>query len=825
MRLKKIILIRFKRFNLSNIQQFTYTPDSQEQVILGSNGSGKSSLLRAIMAMVPNGNDFRKGGGQEHHFEHNGSNFSLISVYNVKAGHHQFIMDGVDLNDGNTQATQKELVARYTGLTAELVDLITGRVKLSSMPASKRREWMMRISGTDFDLALKLFETFRVKARDMDGTVRYLLESTHNLADEIRSMEEDYRDTDAEISELKELTQAVNQALNGRLAVTNSESVVAKMMTAWQTIQQRSQTIVAETMIRSPKFGGRTKAEVELELVRLRDRMMQARGECDTHEKALEGIQSLIKHVGRESLDDPSQLTTRIAGIEEELAGILAQGPLYECGSDTPDGLLAVAQGIQSQLGELCSTIPSNTNNTFTRGDHQARVARYTQLSQWCIETQNVISKLEASLEHATHTQDTDCPKCQHTFKPGWPEQLLRDTEATLAKRRDQIEIARKEMEELSTLIGEFDDYSRKLGDLGRIRESSKALSGFWNMVTERGYVRSNPAMIPVALADVVRQLIDTGHAQRISHDLKDLQGRLELIKNSGDPKFLLQRADMLEGELHAGQEEIREALKQIAITSEEVYHLEMLDKLIEEMDQACADFEQYKAEVEVALKEEHLDTLRDKAITRLGILHGQTQRYRDLVARHENGKSELIDVEAKFASFKLIAKSLSPTHGIVAEVTKGFIHHFVEMMNDHIAMVWSYPMEIRAVLEEGATLTCKFPISINGEDDNEGDVADGSTGQVSMIDFAFKLVVMDMLGLHDYPLLADEFGKDFDDEHRERLVSYIKSLMDQGRFSQLFMVSHYSSVYGSFNGAEFVVLNDQNITRPVDCNRNVEIS
>ena len=54
MRLKKLILSGYKRFGLSKIQKLTYTPDSIEQVILGSNGSGKSSLLSEIMNLVPN---------------------------------------------------------------------------------------------------------------------------------------------------------------------------------------------------------------------------------------------------------------------------------------------------------------------------------------------------------------------------------------------------------------------------------------------------------------------------------------------------------------------------------------------------------------------------------------------------------------------------------------------------------------------------------------------------------------------------------------------------------------------------------------------------
>lgn len=826
MRLNKMIVTGYKSFDLAKIQRFEYSPHSQEQVILGSNGAGKSSLLRLILWLVPNGNRFHPGGGVEYFFDHNDQPFHLVSVYKVKAGHHSFTMNGVQLNDGNTQATQKELVEKYVGLTPEIVDILTGQVRLSKMSPAKRREWMMRISGTDFEFVLGLFEQFRVKARDLQGTMKYLMENTHNMADEIRSLEDDYKDTDSEVTELKQLGLELNQALNGRMSVADSSVLVKRMQTAYQTIHQRSQTIVAETVIRrGGQYGGKSKEQVDLEITQLRNRMLQTRGECDTHEKALEGIQSLIKHVGRESLDDPSQLTTRISQIEEELSGILAQGALYECGESSPEGLLTVAQGIQQPLAELCVQIPSNEGNIYTRGLHNERVERHLRLSQWCIEQNNLISKMEATLEHATHTPDTDCPKCQFTFKPGWPADLVRDTENGLAARRSKVEEATRQMEELQVHIDEFDGYSRKLGELANIRSSSKVLERFWNLVSDRGYVKTNPAMIPVALADTIRRLLDTAYAQRITAELNDLKSRLELIKNSGDPKFLLQRADLLEGELHDKYEAINKAIVEIAELSEEYQHLEKLDGLLGEMFAACEQFNQLRTQVEDALRDEHLDKVRGKVMTRLGVLHQTTQRYRDLQARYENTREELIDVESKYNAYKLLAKALSPTHGIVAEITKDFIRHFCSMINEHIEMVWTYPMELDAVLEEGATLNVKLPIIVNNEPNPDGDVADGSTGQVSMIDWVFKLVVMELSGLHDYPLLADEFGKDFDDEHRERLVSYIQALMEQGRFSQLFMVSHYASVYGSFNQAEFVVLDDRNITRPVDANIHVEIS
>lgn len=826
MRPKKIVLNGFGRFGLSNIQRFTYTPQALEQVILGSNGSGKSSLLAVIMNLVPNGRDFAKtkGGGMEYHFEHEGHQFELISTYNVRAGKHQFIMDGVDLNDGGTQATQKELVAKHTGLTQDLVDLATGKIRFSRMNPMQRRDWMMRISGTDFTYALKLHEHFKDKTTELKGAISYLLENTHKMVGEIESLEEDYKTKDDEISQLKQIVEESSRLMAGRGRQATSEAILARMAEVYKCIRQRSDTILAETIRRSARMNNKTADMLENELIELRDRMSQTRGECNEHERALEGIQSLIKHVGRDVLGNPSGLELQIKTAEEEIAHLLSLGATYECNGESPERLLAIAESIQEGLSELCVTIPSNQAGQYTRSGHQAATERYKQLSQQVIEHNNIISKMEAQLDHAEHTPDTNCPKCQFSFKPGWDPALLQQTKDKLAGMRGSVESMRGEMAELEVVINEFNEYSRKLSELARIREGSKLLKGFWDGISEEQLVRTWPAQIPTRLSTAIVSLTNMVRVQRLSRDLADLKSRLELINNSGDPKFLLERADMLEAKLFEKSRLVRSMVSEVGEISEEIYHIEKLNRLTAEMEESLAEFQMLQDKVSTSLEEDCLDQLKDRCLSRLGVLHQQTQRYRDLVSRYKNNREQIEEAEAKFAGNKLLAEALSPTKGIVAETIKGFIHHFLSLLNEHISMVWTYEMVVGAVLEEGAVLNCKFPISVGGEDAGADDVEDGSTGQVSMIDFAFKLVVFELLGMNDYPLLADEFGKDFDDEHRERLVTYIKSLMEQNRFSQLFMVSHYASVYSAFNNAEFVVLDDRNITRPGIYNEQVEI-
>ena len=62
----KIILNNYNRFFLNNITRIEYTPKMKLQLILGSNGSGKSSLISELNPLPINKNDFQEDGYKEY---------------------------------------------------------------------------------------------------------------------------------------------------------------------------------------------------------------------------------------------------------------------------------------------------------------------------------------------------------------------------------------------------------------------------------------------------------------------------------------------------------------------------------------------------------------------------------------------------------------------------------------------------------------------------------------------------------------------------------------------------------------------------------------
>ena len=87
-----------KRFTLSNISEIEAHFKSNVQVIVGSNGSGKSSFMQELCPIPSVRTDYLPGGRKELHIEHEGHLFIVGSDFGNRTSPHSFIMDDEQLS-------------------------------------------------------------------------------------------------------------------------------------------------------------------------------------------------------------------------------------------------------------------------------------------------------------------------------------------------------------------------------------------------------------------------------------------------------------------------------------------------------------------------------------------------------------------------------------------------------------------------------------------------------------------------------------------------------------------------------------------------------
>ena len=106
MRIIRLELRGYIRLGVCNIDHLIYTPESNYQLILGTNGSGKSSLIYELSPLPAHHSQYTKDGLKHITIEHRGATYQLISDF--KTGKHSFSIDGDEnLNRGGTQQVQR----------------------------------------------------------------------------------------------------------------------------------------------------------------------------------------------------------------------------------------------------------------------------------------------------------------------------------------------------------------------------------------------------------------------------------------------------------------------------------------------------------------------------------------------------------------------------------------------------------------------------------------------------------------------------------------------------------------------------------------------
>src|SRR5690606_18331551 len=99
MKILELELHLYKRLALNNIRYFKLELKEIVQLILGTNASGKSSILYELSPLPANHKNYHKGGKKRILISHLGKTYELISDF-ANGQDHYFIVDGENLNPG-----------------------------------------------------------------------------------------------------------------------------------------------------------------------------------------------------------------------------------------------------------------------------------------------------------------------------------------------------------------------------------------------------------------------------------------------------------------------------------------------------------------------------------------------------------------------------------------------------------------------------------------------------------------------------------------------------------------------------------------------------
>ena len=816
----------FRPFKLGVFDKITFEPTSTEQVVLGSNGSGKSSLLKEVYSIVPNGKLFKTGIGRKVHLARVGSQFiRTTSVFKTKAGHYNFEIskDGetwTECNESGLQSEQRLLVKKYFNLDDDLIALMTDSVTLTKMDAKERRQWMMRICGTDFSYINKLHEHFKRRHSDFRGTVRVLTDSLANTVKDFEMMVTTSEDYATETNVLEEIVQVTSQGIEKIGGETVDLTQLRKQLSiVANEISEQSTSLLKLAKLKQGDFYYLSRDEVANKSKLSEAKHNELQGKRTAIEERLREVQAAIDSIGRENLAHPSNVDEQISNISDQLKN-LPKVAGEEFDSDRWVSLVKSAEIAQGRLQGPLSGLPVGVDRKVLIGEYNLAKTKLEKLIPYQTKCTTNHQAAISRLDHWEHVDKVDCPECKVSFKPGLDSSLLADVQRAARYWESELNKVTIQVAELQLTCQNFEAIDAGFKEIQTIMNQHQECVELWDAIESNRLLETNPMAVMTLIANWIEKGYRIIEAIRLHNELTRLNDIKAVMKE--DKGHLLTTADNLEASLY-------ETLKEMGDYKSIVKKIEGVMGYFGTFERQLARYEQkvneHKELVDTLARQtlkQHLQDVRKRSTVRMGVLHQLQEKHRVLSQRIELLKEQLIQARDNLEVSKLLDKATSSNEGIVVDIIKDFMDRFLGLYNNNLRKVWSYDILVSEAPDKGQVFTCQFPVHIGDDPEPIDDVSDGSTGQESLFNFVFKLIVFKLEGLKDYPLLADEFGKDFDDEHRESLVNFIKGLMEDKDFSQLFMVSHYSSVYSCFDLAEFVVLDDRNIVRPAEYNTGI---
>ena len=829
MKILSLELSGFTRLSLNQIEHFYMDLNSPIQLILGTNGSGKSSLLQELTAMPASQYDYKKGGYKIIRIMQGSTIYCLKSEFKIGQKHSFFNeTTAEEMNPGGTVSVQKDLVKQYFNMSLDMRELMQGNRGFTKMSVSDRRYWFTKLNDTSYDYAINVYNKLKEKARDANGALKNakkrLVTESAQLMDKAEQdkLNASFNELHDSLEHLQKnraspVAKSIEELSDSRNALLDQLSKLS--MIVHRTKQELNQKYYGLNVDQLLELLGKLDALIETEQNTLKE-----------HTASYAQLEDKVNTIKQTSQTNLVGLKKSQSDIEEEIKDLLSTLKIVKDYNLYSLEQSRIANNLMGTIENVFIQLPSNVDKRFSRNNLQEQTNNLNKLQTKLEETNQQLMRVEAYIvnqEEKKNHDELNCPNCNHKWILGFnPQGYDRAKSARITFTEQKQNIA-KEMEIIAAEIEAIKEYSVLYKDYSSLVSSYGCFKEFWDYIEQDNMVQSNPKSVinafQIYLQDIQTSLKVLDHNQKLSEIYK-LIALSESVKDS-DTAVVLEQATKLQQRIEQATLNITEyrqertklqkhldSVKRVLSLRDNLEQL--LNLVIENTDNSvkwyqCAAYDEVirQVQVELAVKQKALADLRVK----------QALIY-DL-------EEQIVLLDREEQGYKLLLSELSPVDGLIAEGMTGFIKIFVKQMNQIIAKIWNYPLEIQScTLQEGESVDLDYQFPFVVQSDTREDVSKGSSAMCEIFDFAFKVVASRYISSDSIPLYLDELGRAMDVEHKMKVIEYVKNLSDKHIFSQIFLISHDILQYGALSNTDICVLCDANIVLPKDCTFNKHV-
>ena len=807
MKIIELHLKGFKRLDLLGATELKYTPESAMQLFLGKNGIGKSSLLSELSPLPCEANELREGGFKQIKIQHRNKEYVLRYTLHKKL-ECNFICEGEEYNNGGTVKVQRDLIKEHFRYDTQIHDVMMGHSLLSNMGPQQRREWFVLMSKSDVSYAIEVYNRIRVAERDIRGAIKLnhqrLIKEQTNLPDQ------------ETINNAKQQSQRLKDELNHLLPfvehnLSDQESILNESRLQLMDISQRLIDLDFNVV-----YEGKRNVNELIALVNdLKSREQQLKVEYSKTVNELTELQDIHQQ--------HQKLTTKpLSVIEEELRTVrsdIEQHQLMikmDVGSDVKSQLDAYYE-VKDTLTQLLQMMGINPIDEetgkprYSREAYKLLMQEHHNDNQKIFEITNKIEYQERLLKNYREVHDVSCPSCNHTFKPGINCQDIERVEKHLIYLINTLSNIRKRVTERADLITEYEQYISSITRLKRVVDDVPASAGlFYYLTRDTSQFYSNPRRYVNDVHEYGQALIASQQVELLKQKQQQLEEeRLRRIAAEGsDVKYIIEKMVQLEHHLEQLKLQGNTLIYQIQEIESVIQTHHNVNDLVTALHRTVSRLQdatllQAKYINNTQLKEE-INT-KQQQLALVESLVNQLNQSEVIIEQLESTTRQFKEEQH---ALQILTNLLSPQDGLIAESLIGFINQFLDQMFNVVEQIWLYSMRLYMDLgEEGIDLDYRFKVDIDGLEEPVKDVSRLSRGQKEIMDFVFKMLLMQHLDMSDYPLFMDEVGGSFDATHRDRLYRYIKLLIESNQIQQVFIISHIASSHEALTTADVCVL------------------
>lgn len=832
MKILSIELSGYKRFKANHIDYLKIDFIEKIQLILGTNGSGKSSLMQELSPLPANSADFKKDGFKRICLEHNKCGYTLVSDF--KTHKHQFLKNGEELNSGGTLTVQKELVKKEFGITPELHDLMTGIIRFHRMTPAQRKYWFTLFSQSDYTFALEVYQKLKDKLRDNQAALKIVQNRLIQEQSKILNPEKE-KEIREFIDFLKTLLKELRQK---QLNLKGSPFNQTQFEALNQEIIRLSKRLIKTTQEFYQKYPqDMTIDQIAQALLDEENNLIKLQSMIDLREKDLQQYHHILSQIEKNSQFNVMELIEQNKQMQKRIDLQLEQTPLFnKLSAKQPD--LSV-QGIEQQITllseielpalEIAAEIKADPlRNNTKEGFEQLKtqiIAVKTQLENTSRRLSNSLKTLE-QMQHAKAHNETTCPKCQYV----WIRDFDDKTYAMVLKSKDeaihtQDELSKK-LENLEKQKTEMEYFFQHHLQFYRLMQSTPTLQGFWNILIEEKLLFERPEQLGTFFQQFRQELISVKEILLLIDQLVQNRAVIEEIQKNKNNNLeeTRKKAQQLEEQITTFVQTSRISRAKALLYKQlmGLWHdsnalRQNTENLLVQKEERLEGWQQTQLK---SYYQELIDIVEAK-IEHETVQINQIDRIKHSIALF---KQQNIELQEQIAALKLLSTELSPSQGLIAKGMSSFIDLFIKEINLTLRRIWLYPLELtlsNLKEDEDVELDYKFELRVNDEEEPVKDISKGSSAMKEVIDLAFRIVCMKYLGILDYPLFLDEFGHTMDSAHRFEATKLVHEMGIYGHFSQIFLISHFENSYGTFKNAQTNVLCANNIVVPKEMQYN----